>query len=151
MKTKNILILASGLFFAAFVAFGFTNVVSNSNSENANVKITNQDYSPQMLASLFAEPSNDLKCGEGKCGGDKKKEDKKVNKKDKKEMKCGEGKCGGDKKKVDKKDKKENKCGEGKCGGDKKKTDKKENKCGEGKCGGDNAKDCNNPDCKKNK
>ncbi|TMP38302.1 hypothetical protein CWB80_22565, partial [Pseudoalteromonas sp. S1650] len=29
------------------------------------------------------------KCGEGKCGGDKKAE---------KEGKCGEGKCGGDKK-----------------------------------------------------
>jgi len=36
------------------------------------------------------------KCGEGKCGGDKKTE----------------GKCGGDKKK-------EGKCGEGKCGGSK--------------------------------
>ena len=37
----------------------------------------------------------DGKCGEGKCGGDKKKD----------------GKCGGDKKKKD------GKCGEGKCGG----------------------------------
>jgi len=59
------------------------------------------------------------KCGEGKCGGEKK-------------SKCGEGKCGGDKK--------EGKCGEGKCGGDKKEGkcggDKKESKCGEGKCGG---------------
>jgi uncharacterized low-complexity protein len=53
------------------------------------------------------------KCGEGKCGGDKKAE----------EGKCGEGKCGGDKK-----------AEEGKCGGDKK---AKEGKCGEGKCGGD--------------
>jgi uncharacterized low-complexity protein len=43
-----------------------------------------------------------MKCGEGKCGGDKKDE----------AMKCGEGKCG--------KDKKTMKCGEGKCGGDKK-------------------------------
>ena len=56
------------------------------------------------------------KCGEGKCGGDKKA----------KEGKCGEGKCGGDKAK-------EGKCGEGKCGGDKKAS---EGKCGEGKCGG---------------
>jgi len=39
------------------------------------------------------------KCGEGKCGADKKKDGK-----------CGEGKCGADKKK-------ESKCGEGKCGG----------------------------------
>lgn len=53
------------------------------------------------------------KCGEGKCGGNKKKEGK-----------CGEGKCGADKKK-------EGKCGEGKCGGNK----MKEGKCGEGKCG----------------
>jgi len=56
------------------------------------------------------------KCGEGKCGGAKKKE-----------AKCGEGKCG-----AKKKAKKEGKCGEGKCGGAK----KKEAKCGEGKCGG---------------
>jgi uncharacterized low-complexity protein len=67
--------------------------------------------------------------GEGKCGGDKAKE----------EGKCGggdkameEGKCGGDKAKA-----------EGKCGGDKAETmategadkAKKEGKCGEGKCG----------------
>ena len=58
------------------------------------------------------------KCGEGKCGGDKKEA----------EGKCGEGKCGGDKKEA------EGKCGEGKCGGDKKEA---EGKCGEGKCGGD--------------
>lgn len=38
------------------------------------------------------------KCGEGKCGGDKKA--------------AGEGKCGGDKKAEG-----EGKCGEGKCGG----------------------------------
>ena len=45
------------------------------------------------------------KCGEGKCGGEKKIE---------KEGKCGEGKCGGEKK-----IEKEGKCGEGKCGGNK--------------------------------
>jgi len=44
------------------------------------------------------------KCGEGKCGGDKKGA----------EGKCGEGKCGAHDKG------KEGKCGEGKCGGDKK-------------------------------
>jgi uncharacterized low-complexity protein len=52
------------------------------------------------------------KCGEAKCGADKKK---------------GEGKCGADKKK------------EGSCGGDKKKSDE-EGKCGEGKCGADKKK-----------
>ena len=44
------------------------------------------------------------KCGEGKCGGEKKADG---------EGKCGEGKCGGDKKKSAG----EGKCGEGKCGG----------------------------------
>ncbi|TQV82896.1 hypothetical protein [Aliikangiella coralliicola] len=68
-----------------------------------------------------AGDGKDAKCGEGKCGGDKKK---------KGEGKCGEGKCGGDKAKK----KGEGKCGEGKCGGDKKKKKGKE-KCGEGKCG----------------
>ena len=52
------------------------------------------------------------------------------------EGKCGEGKCGGDKKAAASADKaKEGKCGEGKCGGDKKAaTDKAK----EGKCGGMN-------------
>jgi uncharacterized low-complexity protein len=51
------------------------------------------------------------KCGEGKCGGEKKAAG---------EGKCGEGKCGGDKKAAsDKKAAGEGKCGEGKCGGDK--------------------------------
>jgi uncharacterized low-complexity protein len=54
------------------------------------------------------------KCGEGKCGGEKKME---------KEGKCGEGKCGGAKT--------EGKAeAEGKCGGEKKME-------GEGKCGGE--------------
>jgi uncharacterized low-complexity protein len=61
--------------------------------------------------------AKDGKCGEGKCGADKKKKD----------GKCGEGKCGADKKK-------DGKCGEGKCGAEKDK--KKDGKCGEGKCGG---------------
>jgi len=60
------------------------------------------------------------KCGEAKCGADKKKA----------EGKCGEAKCGADKKKA------EGSCGadkmkEGKCGEDK----MKEGKCGEAKCG----------------
>ncbi len=44
------------------------------------------------------------KCGEAKCGADKKAE----------EGKCGEAKCGADKKAE------EGKCGEAKCGADKK-------------------------------
>jgi len=57
------------------------------------------------------------KCGEAKCGADKKA---------KKEGKCGEAKCG-----ADKKASKEGKCGEAKCGANK----KAEGKCGEAKCG----------------
>tara|TARA_R110002073_G_scaffold25832_2_gene85250 strand:- start:114685 stop:115029 length:345 start_codon:yes stop_codon:yes gene_type:complete len=60
------------------------------------------------------------KCGEGKCGADKKAEGK-CGADKKAEGKCGEGKCGADKK------------AEGKCGADK----KGEGKCGEGKCGAD--------------
>ncbi|MCJ8271778.1 MAG: hypothetical protein MJK04_20560 [Psychrosphaera sp.] len=65
------------------------------------------------------------KCGEAKCGADKKKA----------EGKCGEAKCG-----ADKKAEAEGTCGgdktsEGKCG-EEKKADK-EGKCGEGKCGAD--------------
>ena len=62
------------------------------------------DASLDAAASVLgvtSEKAAEGKCGEGKCGGDKKKEGK-----------CGEGKCGGDKKK-------EGKCGEGKCGGNK--------------------------------
>jgi uncharacterized low-complexity protein len=57
------------------------------------------------------------KCGEGKCGGEKKSGA---------EGKCGEGKCGGEKKTAaegesngEKKSGPEGKCGEGKCGGSK--------------------------------
>ena len=76
-------------------------------------------FGMQALESGYSQFAPEGKCGEGKCGGDKKAE---------KEGKCGEGKCGGDKKAE-----KEGKCGEGKCGGDKKAE--KEGKCGEGKCG----------------
>ncbi|MFP4130589.1 hypothetical protein [Thiohalospira sp.] len=70
------------------------------------------------LGSGFQVAESEGRCGEGKCGGDKKKD--------------AEGKCGGDKKGDKKKD------AEGKCGGDKKGDKKKdaEGKCGEGKCGG---------------
>ena len=62
-------------------------------------------FGAQSLESGYMQDAKEGKCGEGKCGGDKKA---------KKEGKCGEGKCGGDKKA-----KKEGKCGEGKCGGHK--------------------------------
>ena len=56
----------------------------------------------QQMQAGYQLDAAEGKCGEGKCGGDKKAE---------KEGKCGEGKCGGDKKAA-----KEGKCGEGKCG-----------------------------------
>jgi uncharacterized low-complexity protein len=54
--------------------------------------------------AVEGEKGTEGKCGEGKCGADKKGA----------EGKCGEGKCGADKKGA------EGKCGEGKCGADKK-------------------------------
>jgi len=66
---------------------------------------------------------------EAACGADKQKTD---NADKAKEAKCGEGKCGADKKATEDKAK-EGKCGEGKCGGDKKTTD---DKAKEAKCGG---------------
>ncbi|MCP4407224.1 MAG: hypothetical protein GY807_05575 [Gammaproteobacteria bacterium] len=93
-----------------------------------SIPAANADENPFGLTKLssgyMVVAGKEGKCGEGKCGGEKKTEGKCGG--DKK----GEGKCGGDKK------------GEGKCGGDKKKEGKcggdkkKEGKCGEGKCGG---------------
>lgn len=68
----------------------------------------------QLKSGYEVAAAKEGKCGEGKCGGEKKADGK-----------CGEGKCGGEKKS-------DGKCGEGKCGGEK----KSEGKCGEGKCGG---------------
>jgi uncharacterized low-complexity protein len=70
----------------------------------------NADENPFAMTKLSSGymmvAGTEGKCGEGKCGGEKKSEGK-----------CGgdkktEGKCGGDKKP-------EGKCGEGKCGGSK--------------------------------
>ena len=108
------------------IALGAT--VAASALTIAGAQANENPFVTQDLAGGYNLASADMegKCGEGKCGGDKKAdkegkcgEDKKAGK----EGKCGEGKCGGDKKAAD--DKKANK--EGKCG---------EGKCGEGKCGG---------------
>ena len=79
---------------------------------SVSVQANASPFAMSTLDSGYMQDAAEGKCGEGKCGGDKKG----------KEGKCGEGKCGGDKKGK-----------EGKCGGDKK---GKEGKCGEGKCGG---------------
>lgn len=68
------------------------------------------------LRAIEAYKVSDLKCGEGKCGGDEKKAEKKGEKKSKK----SEGKS--DKKSDKKAEKSESKTGE--------------SKCGEGTCGG---------------
>lgn len=54
------------------------------------------------LALTFTLATAEGKCGQGKCGGDDNKTEKK----------CDSGKCSGDKKS-------EKKCSSGKCGGDK--------------------------------
>ena len=90
----------------------------------ASTPIANAAENPFAMSELsggymVADSHMEGKCGEGKCGAEKKAG---------KEGKCGEGKCGAEKKAGA-----EGKCGEGKCGAEKK-TDK-EGKCGEGKCG----------------
>jgi uncharacterized low-complexity protein len=77
-------------------------------SANANPFSAEQLNAGYQLASTEASCGAD-KAKEAKCGEDKAKD---------KEAKCGEGKCGGDKKDAKDKEKtKEAKCGEGKCGG----------------------------------
>ena len=78
--------------------------------------------SPFSISSL--EVGYMLGEGEGSCGGDNDKGDKKG------EGSCGEGSCG------EAEDKKgEGSCGEGSCGEDHDKEGEGEDKDGEGKCG----------------
>ena len=93
LMIKQIKPKTSLLTFAAiiFAVFGFVSFANSSTSPFAQGDV---DNATQLVKG------GDKKCGEGKCGGDKKAADKK----------CGEGKCGGDKKAAEKK------CGEGKCG-----------------------------------
>jgi uncharacterized low-complexity protein len=93
----------SALVGAAFVASAALSPLTMASSSDLTANKLSSGYT---LAD-----KTEGKCGEAKCGADKKKE----------------GSCGGDKKK------------EGSCGGDKKKSDE-EGKCGEGKCGADKKK-----------
>jgi len=99
------------------IALGAAFVASLAGTSIANAA-DNPFSMTELSSGYMVADSKEGKCGEGKCGGEKKA----------KEGKCGEGKCGGEKKAE------EGKCGEGKCGGEKK---AKEGKCGEGKCGGE--------------
>lgn len=51
------------------------------------------DLSSGYMVASLGDKAGEHKCGEGKCGGDKKAADKAG------EHKCGEGKCGAEKKK----------------------------------------------------
>jgi uncharacterized low-complexity protein len=80
-------------------AFALNGLAAQAASQGAVFQAADLPYGYTQLA--------EGKCGEGKCGAEKK---------------AGEGKCGAEKK-----------AGEGKCGAEKKAG---EGKCGEGKCGG---------------
>lgn len=109
----------SALIGAAFVASAALAPMASAADATFTATSLNTGYT---LADNHAGKSDaEHKCGEAKCGADKKAEG---------EGKCGEGKCGADKKAEG-----EGKCGEGKCGADKKAEG--EGKCGEGKCGAD--------------
>jgi uncharacterized low-complexity protein len=85
------------------VAIGAALLGSVSIASAANAfQVTDLGQGYQLVGD---EKPADQKCGEAKCGADKKDG----------EAKCGEGKCGGEKK--DAKAEGEKKCGEGKCGG----------------------------------
>ena len=85
------------------IALGAAFVASLAGTSVANAA-DNPFSMTELSSGYMVADSKEGKCGEGKCGGEKKAE----------EGKCGEGKCGGEKKA------KEGKCGEGKCGGEKK-------------------------------
>lgn len=103
MKTKNLVSLAIASTFAGAAAMPLAHAAENpfgATKLEAGYQLAQADTKMK-----------DGKCGEAKCGADKKAAaEKKM-----KDGKCGEAKCGADKK-----------AKEGKCGGDKK-TD--------GKCG----------------
>jgi len=128
-KTKNTAAIAGSLLTGIFALTTMSATANNLIVEDLG---SGAQLRTQLLADvpvqLQSNTSMELSCGEGKCGGDDKKEAAKEAdvKKDSKaaEHKCGEGKCGGDEKKaatkepVAKKESKtsESKCGEGKCG-----------------------------------
>ena len=70
------------------IAIGATFAVSMAASNIASAAPAGDNpFAMSELESGYMQVAGkDGKCGEGKCGGDKK---------DKKEGKCGEGKCGG--------------------------------------------------------
>ncbi|MES2636599.1 MAG: hypothetical protein V4605_04680 [Pseudomonadota bacterium] len=104
MKTSNktIALALSG-------AFALSIGAATVNASENPFAITSLS-SGYQVAEHHDEKMKDGKCGEGKCGAEKK---------EMKDGKCGEGKCGAEKK-TDAKEMKDGKCGEGKCGAEKK-------------------------------
>ncbi len=96
MKTTKIVSLAIGSAFAAAALTPLAHAASDNPFSSAKLE------GGYQLAQADTK-GKDGKCGEAKCGADKKAAEKK------KDGKCGEAKCGADKKK------------EASCGGDKKK------------------------------
>lgn len=106
MKTTKIVSLAIGSAFAATALTPLAHAASDNPFAATKLEAGYQ------LAQAETK-GKDGKCGEAKCGADKKAAEKK------KDGKCGEAKCGADKKATEKKV--DGKCGEAKCGADKKK------------------------------
>jgi len=106
MKTTKIVSLAIGSAFAAAALSPIAHAADGNPFSSAKLE------SGYQLAQADTK-GKDGKCGEAKCGADKKAAEKK------KDGKCGEAKCGADKKATEKKV--DGKCGEAKCGADKKK------------------------------
>ncbi len=109
MNKQHLITIALGSAFAAI-----TLLPAHAAGNPFAVKTLDAGYQVAQADMKMDSKAKDGKCGEAKCGADKKM-DKKM------DGKCGEGKCGADKK-IDKK--MDGKCGESKCGADKK-MDKK--------------------------
>ncbi|WP_153131517.1 HvfA family oxazolone/thioamide-modified RiPP metallophore [Dechloromonas hortensis] len=88
MKKQNLVSLAVGSAFAAIALSPVTHAADNPFGAN-------KLEAGYQLAQ--ADKMKDGKCGEAKCGADKKATEKK------KDGKCGEAKCGADKKSGEKK------------------------------------------------
>ena len=88
------------------VALGAAFVTSLAGTSIANAA-ENPFGMTELSSGYMVTEKAEGKCGEGKCGGEKKEA---------KEGKCGEGKMKKEGEGMDK-SKKEGKCGEGKCGG----------------------------------
>ncbi len=124
-KSMKPISLAIGTAFVTSLAASNVSAATDANANPFAMHDLSSGY--MQLAYGDAKSGKEGKCGEGKCGEDKKAgKEGKCGEKTGKEGKCGEGKCGEE---GEMKKNMEGKCGE--------KKSEKEGKCGEGKCGGD--------------